>query len=73
MLFYGRSATLQQEYARLYGSLFTNSEECEKIIRLLATKRQGYTRKEIAQKAGLPDGGGLSSSLKALEISDFIS
>ena len=73
MLFFDRSAKLKQEFARLYGSLFTNTEECEKIIRLLATKRQGYTRKEIAEKTGLPDGGGLSSSLKALEVSDFIS
>ena len=73
MLFFDRSAKLKQEFARLYGSLFTNSDECEKIIRLLATKRQGYTRKEIAEKTGLPDGGGLSSSLKALEVSDFIS
>lgn len=72
MLFFDKSAKLKQEFARLYGSLFTNAEECEKIIRLLATKRQGYTRKEIAEKTGLPDGGGLSSSLKALEVSDFI-
>ena len=72
ILFFDKSAKLKQEFARLYGSLFTNAEECEKIIRLLATKRQGYTRKEIAEKTGLPDGGGLSSSLKALEVSDFI-
>ena len=73
MLFFDRSAKLKQEFARLYGSLFSNAEECEKIIRVLATKRQGYTRKEIAEKTGLPDGGGLSSSLKALEVNDFIS
>ena len=73
MLFFEQTAKLKQEFSRLYGSLFTNYEECEKIIRLLATKRQGYTRKEITEKTGLPDGGGLSASLRALEVSDFIS
>ena len=73
MLFFDRSAKLKQEFARLYGSLFSNAEECEKIIRLLATKRQGYTRKEIAEKTGLPDGGGLSSSLNALDVSALTS
>ena len=35
MLFFEQTAKLKQEFSRLYGSLFTNYEECEKIIRLL--------------------------------------
>lgn len=71
-LFFAPNAKLKEEFSRLYSSLFTNGEECEKIVRLLATKRQGFTRQEIAALAKIPDGGGLSSSLKALEVSDFI-
>ena len=42
------------------------------IVRLLAQKRQGYTRKEIVSLTKMPDGGGLSATLKSLEVSDFI-
>lgn len=71
-LFFEPSAKLRMEFDRLYASLFTNADDCKKIVRLLSTKRQGFTRKEIAQQTKLPDGGGLTSSLKSLEVSDFI-
>lgn len=71
-LFFNRDAKLRYEFDRLYSSSFVNYDECITIVRLLAKKRQGYTRKEITTRTHLPDGGGLSSSLKALEVSDFI-
>ena len=70
--FFAPNAKLSLEFDRLYSSLFTNAEECKTIVRLLATKRQGFTRKEIAELTKLPNGGGLSNTLTALEISDFI-
>ncbi len=71
-LFFEPNAKLSLEFERLYSSLFTNAEDCKKIVRLLAKKRQGYTRKEILEAMKLPSGGGLSATLKALEVSDFI-
>lgn len=71
-LFFARDAKLKYEFNRLYSSSFVNFEECINIVRLLSKKRQGYTRKEIVSETHLPDGGGLSKSLQALEVSDFI-
>lgn len=71
-LFFEPNAKLYAEFDRLYSSLFSNADDCKKIVRLLAKKRQGFTRKEIGEITKLPLGGGLSNTLKALEVSDFI-
>lgn len=71
-LFTGRDAKLTGELEHLFVSLFTNHLECLRIIRLLATRKTGFTRKEIAEKTGIPYGGGLTNTLKALAESDFI-
>lgn len=71
-LFFEPAAKLGLEFDRLYSSLFTNAEDCMTIVRLLAQKRQGYTRKEIVSLTKIPNGGGLSATLKSLEVSDFI-
>ena len=71
-LFFEPNAKLSLEFDRLYSSLFTNAEDCKKIVRLLAQKRQGFTRKEIAELTKIADGGGLSTTLKTLDVSDFI-
>ena len=71
-LFFEPNAKLKLEFDRLYSSLFTNAEECKAIVRLLAQKQQGYTRKEILEQTKTTDGGGLSATLKTLEVSDFI-
>lgn len=67
-LFFEPNAKLKLEFDRLYSSLFTNAEDCKKIVRLLAKKQQGYTRKEIQVLTNLADGGGLSTTLKTLEV-----
>ena len=71
-MFFTPNGKLALEFDRLYSSLFTNAEDCKKIVRLLAKSRQGYTRKDIVAMTKLPDGGGMSATLKALEVSDFI-
>ena len=71
-LFFESNAKLSLEFDRLYSSLFTNAEDCKKIVRLLAKKQQGFTRKEITELTKMSDGGGLSATLKTLEVSDFI-
>ncbi len=71
-LLFGKNPRLKDEFNRLFNAVFGNSEDCKKIIRLLATRHGGFTREEIANATGLPFGGGLTDTLKALAESDFI-
>ncbi len=72
MILFGDKPRLKDEFNRLFKAIFTNAEDCKKIIRHLATRNYGFTREEIASATGLPLGGGLSDTLKALAESDFI-
>lgn len=72
-ILFGDRPRLKDEFNRLFDAIFTNTEECKKIIRTLATRNYGFTREEIAKETGLPFGGGLTDTLKALAESDFIS
>ena len=71
-LLFGAKPKLKDEFNRLFSAIFTNAEECMKVVRFLAKRHSGYTREEIAKATGLPFGGGLSRILLALEESDFI-
>ena len=42
------------------------------IVRLLSTRRDGYTRTEIANELKIPDNGHLSDMLDDLEHCDFV-
>ena len=70
--FFARNATLRGEFDRLFASVFANPEQAKSIVRLLHTRNAGFTRREITDKLGISDGGGLSKSLNALIASDFI-
>lgn len=71
-LFFQKGGKLTMEFDRLYASLFSSPTDYIKVIKLLSQKREGYTRAEIAEKTGIPYGGGLTNILNALEVSDFI-
>ena len=71
-LFFSKSARFQDEYDRLFSSVFSNPETMKTIVELLNTRRCGYTRKEISAFPNVPTGGALTKCLKALEGSDFI-
>ena len=72
MILFGNKPRLKDEFNRLFRAIFTNAEDCKKIIRQLAKRNYGFTREEIASATGLPLGGGLSDTLTALAESDFI-
>ncbi len=72
-LFAEKNGKLRNELEQLFVSLFTNHADCMKIIRFLSKRKTGYTRKEIAEATGIPYGGGLTKTLKALAESEFIS
>lgn len=67
------NARLKHEFLRLYPALFANAEKHIAIIRALATKWQGLTRKELSKLSSIPEGGSLSRVLNELEYSGFIS
>ena len=71
-LFFSQNGVLKNEYDRLFESVFTNPEKTKTIVRLLYTRNSGFTRKEMAEKLGITDGGTLSNHLNALLSSDFI-
>jgi len=66
------NARLKKEFTRLYPALFANAENHIAVIRTLATKWQGLTRKEIAQVSKVTEGGSLSRVLEELIQSGFI-
>ena len=72
MILFGNKPRLKDEFNRLFRAIFTNAEDCKKIIRHLATRNYGFTREEIANATGIPLGGGLSDTLTGLTESDFI-
>ena len=71
-LFFASSAKLNDEFDRLFASVFSHPEDMKKIVKLLSTRHVGYTMEDIATKTGLSSGGHLSNSLKALMASDFV-
>ena len=71
-LLFSRNAKLQNEFDRLFGSLFKNAEDYMKVVRLLASRRSGYSREEILKSTKIKNGGGASDILRGLSASDFI-
>ncbi|MCQ2974331.1 MAG: ATP-binding protein [Bacteroidales bacterium] len=71
-LFFKKNSKLRLEYNRLFSSIFINAEGYKNIVKCLAQKRIGFTRKEIAEITKIPYGGGLSNMLNTLEINDLI-
>lgn len=71
-VFFDKNAPLKSEYDRLFESVFKNPEVIKSIVELLYTRNMGYTRKEIAEKLQVADGGHLTKNLNALTASDFV-
>lgn len=71
-LCFTENGILNTEFKNLYESLFTNSDQHEKVIRALAKKGKGLTRHEIIKECNLTTGGSTSKMLKELEESGFI-
>jgi len=63
---------LLDEFDELYSSLFENHENHISVIRVLANRNQGLTKKEIGAAIGKSLGGGMNKILDELEQSGFI-
>lgn len=71
-LFFAHNAPLRDEFDRLFASLFGNPDDTRAIVKLLASRRYGFSRKEISEKLNMTSGGTLTKTLTALIASDFI-
>ena len=69
-LIFKRGGDLCDEFKELYNALFSKADRYVAIVKLLATKREGFTRNDIEQKTGF-SGGGLTKMLDNLERCDF--
>lgn len=65
-------AYLSGEFDKLFSALFDHAEVYEKIVRALASKKEGMSRNDLIKKTKLSSGGGLASKLRELEESGFI-
>jgi len=68
-----KDGTLQNEFNNLYQSLFAEAGTHISIVRALAAKPNGLTRKEIIAACGLSTGGSATLLLDELTESGFIS
>jgi uncharacterized protein len=71
-MYFGKKASLKNEFDNLYKALFSNYEKHILVIRALANKWMGLTRTEIVEYTNLETGGGISAILIELEASGFI-
>ena len=71
-IFFSESAPLKNEFTELYTSLFKNAPIYMKIVGVLAKKKIGMTRSEIADATGLTKSGQLSDALDTLSESGFV-
>ena len=69
---FSQLGSLRTEFDNLYSSLFAKPEKYEAIVTALATKWKGLSRVEIVKLTKINDGGGLTTRLKELEQSGFI-
>ena len=70
-LVFRRGGDLSNEFDELYNALFNKADRYIAIVKLLSSKRQGFTRNEIAKVTGFA-GGGLTKMLDNLDRCDFI-
>ena len=70
-LLFRYGAALKEEFGELFNALFKRADSYIKIVELLSTKREGFTKGEITKKTGF-SGGSLTKMLENLERCDFV-
>ncbi|HVU94307.1 MAG TPA: ATP-binding protein [Puia sp.] len=72
-LAFAKHGLLKLEYDNLYRSLFNHAEKHVTIVEALASRPKGLGREEIVRLSKINDGGTLTTILRELEESGFIS
>lgn len=71
-MFFADDAPLRDEFKYLYSSLFKNPQNYIDIVSVLAKKKAGLLRNEIAKETGIPNSGYLTKMLNELISCGFI-
>ena len=71
-LLFNPDGELYDEFANLYASLFSSSEDYLKVVVALSKKGYGLTRNEISAETKIPSGSKLTKILSNLENCGFI-
>ena len=71
-IYFSSDAKLQNEFENVYKSLYINAEHYIDVVEALAKKGIGLSRSDIVGSLKVSDGGGLTRSLRDLEVSGFI-
>ncbi|MEM9847895.1 MAG: ATP-binding protein [Bacteroidota bacterium] len=69
---FSKTALLKDEFSKLYHSLFARADRHIQVIRTLADRKQGLTRKQILENSQLSEGGSIQKVLEELRQSGFI-
>lgn len=69
---FSKDGLLRDEFKNLYNSLFDNAGSHMDVVKALAKKGKGLTRKEIIETCKLTSGGGITQLLEELTESGFI-
>lgn len=72
LLFFSSGAKLRNEFDRLFDSVFDQPEIMKTIVRLLFTRKTGFSRGELLGKLNMKEGETFSKCLNALLASEFI-
>ena len=70
---FSKKGLLFDEFSKLYPALFANADRHIAIIRTLATKQMGMTRKQITENTLISEGGTAQKVLEELVQSGFVS
>ncbi|MBQ9430576.1 MAG: ATP-binding protein [Kiritimatiellae bacterium] len=71
-LFFAKNAELENEFSRLFASLFKHERKYVEIVSVLASRADGMTRNQLLSKMPSPCGGEISRYLCELEECGFI-
>lgn len=71
-LFFGLKPRLENEFDRLFASVFSRPEDMKSIVEVLYTRHSGWTRQQLLEKTGMESGEAFTKMLKALIASDFV-
>ncbi len=71
-LIFDERGDLHFEYDQLFKSLFKKPDNHVKVIETIAGQKRGLQRSELAKKAGVSDGEGLTKAIRELEQCGFI-
>ena len=71
-LYFSANASLQNEYKRMFASLFKSPEPYLDIVQVLSTTKKGMSRDDILKALGKKDNGHVTEYLQNLIKCDFV-